>query len=142
MAGLRLHSPMLHPEHYCSQRRVRGQSYWLGFLCKTLSFSVSSRFIPALSLTPELSPVYHTRGTITKSTTPMEPKHDHSVEIYQKSHDMNLEISHDNNLGFNTHVVRSRSVLQKVSLYELGSKLLPLMMENTSVPSVILSSNR
>ena len=52
MAGLRLHSPMLHPEHYCSQRRVRGQSDWLGFLCKTLSFSVSSRFIPALSLTP------------------------------------------------------------------------------------------
>ena len=42
---------MLHPEHYCSQRRVRGQSYWLGFLCKTLSFFVSSRFIPALSLT-------------------------------------------------------------------------------------------
>ncbi len=55
MAGLRLHFPMLHPEHYCSQRRVRGQSYWLGFLCKTLSFSVSSRFIPALSLTPETS---------------------------------------------------------------------------------------
>ena len=52
MAGLRLHSPMLHPEHYCSRRRVRGQSDWLGFLCKTLSFSVSSRFIPALSLTP------------------------------------------------------------------------------------------
>jgi hypothetical protein len=52
MAGLRLHSPMLHPEHYCSQRRVRGQSDWLGFLCKTLSFSISSRFIPALSLTP------------------------------------------------------------------------------------------
>ncbi|RYD62328.1 MAG: hypothetical protein EOP84_34695 [Verrucomicrobiaceae bacterium] len=24
-------------------------SYWLGFLCKTLSFSISSRFIPALS---------------------------------------------------------------------------------------------
>ena len=52
MAGLRLHSPMLHPEHYCSQRRVRGQSDWLSFLCKTLSFSVSSRFIPALSMTP------------------------------------------------------------------------------------------
>jgi hypothetical protein len=43
---------MLHPEHYCSQRRVRGQSHWLGFLCKTLSFSVSSRFIQELSLTP------------------------------------------------------------------------------------------
>ena len=52
MAGLRLHSPMLRPEHYCSQRRVRGQSDWLSFLCKTLSFSVSGRFIPALSLTP------------------------------------------------------------------------------------------
>ena len=52
VAGLRRHSPMLHPEHYCSRRRVRGQSDWLGFLCKTLSFSVSSRFIPALSLTP------------------------------------------------------------------------------------------
>ena len=51
MAGLRRHSFMLHPEHHCSQRRVRGQSYWLGFLCKTLSFSVSSRFIPALSPT-------------------------------------------------------------------------------------------
>ena len=48
--------PMLHPEHYCSQRRVRGQSYWLSFLCKTLSFSISSRFIPALSLTPSSNP--------------------------------------------------------------------------------------
>jgi len=48
MAGLRLHPPMLHPEHYCSLRRVRGQSDWLIFLCKTLSFSVSSRFITAL----------------------------------------------------------------------------------------------
>ena len=56
MAGLRLHSPMLHPEHYCSQRRVRGQSDWLSFLCKTLSFSVSSRFIPALSLAPFMTP--------------------------------------------------------------------------------------
>ena len=56
MAGLRLHSPMLHPEHYCSQRRVRGQSYWLSFLCKTLSFSVSSRFIPALSLSSQRTP--------------------------------------------------------------------------------------
>ena len=54
MAGLRLHSPVLHPEHYCSQRRVRGQSDWLSFLCKTLSFSVSSRFIPALSPTPNI----------------------------------------------------------------------------------------
>ena len=52
VAGLCLHSPMLHPEHYCSQRRVRGQSDWLSFLCKSLSFSVSSRFIPALSLVP------------------------------------------------------------------------------------------
>ena len=52
MAGLRLHSPMLHPVHYCSQRRVRAQSDWLSFLRKTLSYSDSSRFIPALSLTP------------------------------------------------------------------------------------------
>jgi hypothetical protein len=52
VAGLRLHSPMLHPERHRSQRRACGQSYWQGFLCKTLSFSVSSRFIPALSLTP------------------------------------------------------------------------------------------
>jgi hypothetical protein len=55
MAGLRLHLPMLHPEHYCSQRRVRGQSDWLGFLCKSLSYSISSRFIPALSLTLMMS---------------------------------------------------------------------------------------
>ena len=52
MAGLRLRPPMLHPEHYCYQRRVRGQSDWLSFLCKTLLFCVSSRFIPALSLAP------------------------------------------------------------------------------------------
>ena len=58
MAGLRLHSPMLHPEHYCSQRRDRGQSDWLSFLCKSLSFSVSSRFIPALSLTLFTDPFY------------------------------------------------------------------------------------
>jgi hypothetical protein len=42
---------MLHPERHRSQRRACGQSYWLGFLCKTLSFSIPSRFIPALSLT-------------------------------------------------------------------------------------------
>jgi hypothetical protein len=53
MAGLRLHLPMLHPEHYCSQLRVRGQSDWLSFLCKSLSHSVSSRIIPALSQTPK-----------------------------------------------------------------------------------------
>ena len=47
---------MLHPEHYCSQRRVRGQSDWQSFLCKTLLFSISSRFIPALSLTPVTDP--------------------------------------------------------------------------------------
>ena len=43
---------MLHPERHRSRRRACGQSYWLGFLCKTLSFSIPSRFIPALSLTP------------------------------------------------------------------------------------------
>lgn len=42
-----------HPERHRSQRRACGQSYWLGFLCKTLSFSIPSRFIPALSLTLE-----------------------------------------------------------------------------------------
>ena len=63
MAGLCLHSPMLHPAHYCAQRRVRGQSDWLGFLCKTLSFSISSRFIPALSLTPFKS----TRNILTRN---------------------------------------------------------------------------
>jgi hypothetical protein len=52
MAGLRLHAPMLHPERHRSQRRACGQSQWLVVLCKTLSFSFPSRFIPALSLTP------------------------------------------------------------------------------------------
>ena len=48
------------------------------------------------------------RGTIIKITTPMALKHDHSVEIHQKSPDMNLEIYYDNNLGFNNQV-RGRS---------------------------------
>ena len=56
MAGLCLHSPMLHPQHYCSQHRDRGQSYWLSSLCKSLSYSASSRFIPALSLTQKRKP--------------------------------------------------------------------------------------
>ena len=43
---------MLHPERHRSQRRACGQSQWLVVLCKTLSFSFPSRFIPALSLTP------------------------------------------------------------------------------------------
>ena len=51
MAGLRLHAPMLHPERQCAQLRGCGQSQWLVVLCKTLSFSIPSRFIPALSLT-------------------------------------------------------------------------------------------
>jgi uncharacterized membrane-anchored protein len=42
---------MLHPERHRSQRRACGQSQWLVVLCKTLSFSIPSRFIPALSLT-------------------------------------------------------------------------------------------
>ena len=42
--------PMLHPPCCHDQRTGRGQSYWLGLLCRTLSFSVPSRFIPALSI--------------------------------------------------------------------------------------------
>lgn len=52
MAGPRLHAPMLHRERHRSRRRVCGQSDWLGLLCRTLSFLIPSRFIPALSLTP------------------------------------------------------------------------------------------
>ena len=55
MAGLRLLSPMLHPQCHHRQRTVRGQSYWLGFLCWTLSFLIPSRFIPALSETFSVS---------------------------------------------------------------------------------------
>jgi hypothetical protein len=50
MAGLRLLLPMLHPRGDPRQRTVRGQSNWLSFLCRTLSFPILSRFIPALSL--------------------------------------------------------------------------------------------
>ena len=53
--GLKIISQMLdYRDRY--QRRVRGQSDWLSFLCKTLSFSISSRFIPALSLIPSTDP--------------------------------------------------------------------------------------
>ena len=52
MAGLRFLSPMLHPRRRRRQRTVRGQSDWLTLLCRTLSFLIPSRFIPALSLTP------------------------------------------------------------------------------------------
>ena len=52
MAGLRFLLPMPHPRCYHRQRTVRGQSYWLGLLCRTLSFPTPSRFIPALSLSP------------------------------------------------------------------------------------------
>jgi len=36
-----------------------------------------------------------------KSTTPMEPKDYHSVEIYEKSPDINLVISYHENLEIN-----------------------------------------
>ena len=39
----------------------------------------------------------------------MEPKHDQSVEIYEKSPDMNLVIPYDMNLEFNTFVEQVRS---------------------------------
>ena len=52
MAGLRFLLPMLHPRCYHRQRTVRGQSNWLSSLCRTLSFPIPSRFIPALSLSP------------------------------------------------------------------------------------------
>ena len=51
MAGLRFLLPMPHPQGYPHQRTVRGQSDWLGLLCRTLAFPIPSRFIPALSLT-------------------------------------------------------------------------------------------
>ncbi len=35
---------------YHRQRTVRGQGYWLSLPCRTLSFPIPSRFIPALSL--------------------------------------------------------------------------------------------
>ena len=78
---------MLHPERHRSQPRVRGQSQWLVVLCKTLSFSFPSRFIPALSLTP--------------FTTPLELNDSLSVEILRKSPDINLVIPYDDNLEFN-----------------------------------------
>ena len=37
---------MLHPRCYHHQRTVRGQSYWLSLLCRTLSFPIPSRFYP------------------------------------------------------------------------------------------------
>jgi hypothetical protein len=46
MAGLRFLSPMPHPRCCHRQRTVRGQSNWLGFLCRTLSFPIPSRFYP------------------------------------------------------------------------------------------------
>ncbi len=50
-AGLSLW-PMRHPGCYQRQRTVRGQSDWLGLLCRTLVCPTPSRFIPALSLSP------------------------------------------------------------------------------------------
>ena len=52
MAGLRFLLPMLHPRRSHRQRTVQGQSDWLRLLCRTLSFPIPSRFIPALSQTP------------------------------------------------------------------------------------------
>ena len=52
MAGLRFPSPMLHPGCCHPRRTGRGQGQWLAVPCKTLSFSIPSRFSPALSLTP------------------------------------------------------------------------------------------
>ena len=44
-----------HLQGYPRRRTVRGQSDWLGLLCRTLSFPIPSRFIPALSPTPLFS---------------------------------------------------------------------------------------
>ena len=48
--GLDVPLPLLHPSRYRDQRTTRGQRIWLGFRRKTLSFSTSNRFIPALSV--------------------------------------------------------------------------------------------
>jgi hypothetical protein len=50
--GLDVPLPLLHPRSYHRQRTTQGQRIWLGFHCKTLSFSTSNRFIPALSERP------------------------------------------------------------------------------------------
>ena len=52
IACLRIPLPLLHPRCYHHQRTTRGQCNWLCFHCRTLSFPIPSRFIPALSLTP------------------------------------------------------------------------------------------
>lgn len=63
------------------------------------------------------------RGTITKSTMAMEPKHDHSVEIYEKSPDMNLEIPYDVNLEFNRKPpVEKPLAVSGMSAAELNTK--------------------
>jgi hypothetical protein len=46
------------------------------------------------------------RGTILNPTTPMEPKHDISPAIPQKSPDHNLRITNGVNLGFNNLLIR------------------------------------
>lgn len=47
--------PIPHPTCYHDQRTTQGQRSWLGFHCKTLSFSTSNRFIPAFSKPSGLS---------------------------------------------------------------------------------------
>ena len=48
-----------------------------------------------------------------KSTTPMEPKDYHSVEIYEKSPDINLVISYHENLEINTHAWNNQEKVQR-----------------------------
>ena len=64
----------------------------------TRASSVIPQKIPGFGAEPHSSYPWNNHPEI---TTPMEPKHDHSVEIYEKSPDMNLVISYDENLEIN-----------------------------------------
>ncbi len=61
--------------------------------------SIAGRPKPPLSYLRKSHP--HAWNNHPESTTPMEPKHDQSVEIHEKSPDMNLVISYDENLEIN-----------------------------------------
>lgn len=63
------------------------------------NLTIAGRPKPPLSYLRKSHP--HAWNNHPESTTPMEPKHDQSVEIYEKSPDMNLVISYDENLVIN-----------------------------------------
>jgi hypothetical protein len=73
------------------------------------------------------------------NTTAADLKHNVSVEILQKSPDHNLEITHDDNLGFNNYVPSPVSLSCSLTIYSISSSSFTISRRGSFISSELNS---